>query len=154
MNFPITPETKQSGRNVMTVVRTLEMTLGTTSTVPSIAAAVRLLPIRRCRSTLSLITMASSTTIPIAIRKANMESMLSVWSVANMSIPVPSIENGMPIATQKAILRSRKSASITNTMTRPCSPFDTSMSSRSRTSIDWSAQVTSSYPGGSDASRT
>ena len=49
MNFPITPETKQSGRNVMTVVRTLEMTLGTTSTVPAIAAAGRLLPIRRCR---------------------------------------------------------------------------------------------------------
>ena len=78
MNLPITPETKQSGRNVITVVNTLEITLGTTSTVPSIAACTRGLPIRRCRSTLSLTTIASSTTIPIAIRKANIESMLSV----------------------------------------------------------------------------
>ena len=78
MNLPITPDTKHSGRKVITVVSTLEITLGTTSTVPSIAAAVRLLPIRRCRSTLSLTTIASSTTMPIAIRKANIESMLSV----------------------------------------------------------------------------
>ena len=47
INFPITPETKQSGRNVMTVVVTLETTLGATSAVPSIAAATRFLPSRR-----------------------------------------------------------------------------------------------------------
>ena len=78
MNLPITPDTKHSGRNVITVVSTLEITLGTTSTVPSMAAVTRFLPMRRCRSTLSLTTMASSTTIPIAIRNANIESMLSV----------------------------------------------------------------------------
>ena len=141
MNLPITPDTKQSGKKVITVVSTLEMTLGITSTVPSIAAAERLLPIRRCRSTLSLTTIASSTTMPIAIRNANIESMLSVWSVEYMSAPVPSIENGIPIATQKAILRSRKRASMTNTITRPCMPLEISMSRRSRTSTDWSAQI-------------
>ena len=119
MNLPITPDTKQSGKKVITVVSTLEMTLGITSTVPSIAAAERLLPIRRCRSTLSLTTMASSTSMPTAIRKANIESMLSVWSPANMSAPVPSIETGTPIATQKPIFRSKKSARRTNTIARP-----------------------------------
>ena len=73
-----------------------------------------------------------------------MESILSVWSVPNISIPVPSIEKGMPIATQKAIFRSRNRASSTNTMVSPCRPFEISISSRSRTSTDWSAQVTSS----------
>ena len=144
MNLPITPDTKHSGRNVITVVSTLEITLGTTSTVPSIAAVVRLFPMRRCRSTLSLTTIASSTTMPIAIRKANIDSMLSVWSVPNISAPVPSIENGIPIATQKAIFRSRNRASITNTMISPWKPLLRSISSRSRTSIDWSAQMANS----------
>ena len=38
MNLPITPETKSSGMNVITVVITPDTTDGTTSAVPSIAA--------------------------------------------------------------------------------------------------------------------
>ena len=38
MNLPITPETKSSGMNVITVVITPDTTEGTTSAVPSIAA--------------------------------------------------------------------------------------------------------------------
>ena len=47
INFPITPETKHSGRNVITVVVTLDTTLGATSAVPSIAAGTSFLPSRR-----------------------------------------------------------------------------------------------------------
>ena len=112
--------------------------------MPSIAACTRPFPILRWRSTLSLTTIASSTSMPTAIRKANIESMLSVWSPANMSAPVPSIETGTPIATQKPIFRSKKSARSTNTIARPCVPLESSMSSRSRTSTEASAQVTSS----------
>ena len=38
MNFPITPETKNMGANAMIVVVTEAVTLGMTSTVPSMAA--------------------------------------------------------------------------------------------------------------------
>ena len=78
MNFPITPDTKRSGRNVRIVVITPETTEGTTSAVPSIAAWIGPFPIFRWRSTLSLTTIASSTSIPTAMRKANIESMLRV----------------------------------------------------------------------------
>ena len=78
MNFPITPETNKSGRNVITVVITPDTTDGSTSAVPSIAAWVGPFPILRCRSTLSLTTIASSTSMPTAMRNANIESMLSV----------------------------------------------------------------------------
>ena len=144
MNLPITPETNKSGMNVITVVITPDTTDGSTSAVPSIAACTRPFPILRWRSTLSLTTIASSTSMPTAIRKANIESMLSVWSPANMSAPVPSIDTGTPIATQNPIFRSKKSASSTNTIANPCVPLESSMSSRSRTSTEASAQVTSS----------
>ena len=47
MNFPMTPETKNSGTNAMMVVATLENTLGRTSVAPSIEACKFDLPIRR-----------------------------------------------------------------------------------------------------------
>jgi hypothetical protein len=65
----------------MIVVATLENTLGRTSLAPSIAACKFDLPIRRCSKMFSPITMPSSTTIPTAIKKANMVNMFSVSPV-------------------------------------------------------------------------
>ena len=48
MNFPITPSTKKNGMNAMIVVLTAVITDGMTSTVPSIDAVMKSLPINRC----------------------------------------------------------------------------------------------------------
>ena len=76
------------------------------------------------------------------MRKANIESMFRVWSPANISAPVPSIDTGTPIATQKPIFRSKNIARMMKTIASPCVPLERSMSSRSLTSTEASDQVT------------
>ena len=78
MNLPITPGTNSSGTKATIVVATDATTEGSTSWAPSTAASKRVLPIWRCVKMFSPITMASSTRMPRAIRKANMESMFMV----------------------------------------------------------------------------
>ena len=52
----------------------------------------------------------------------------------------PSIATGMPSATQKAVRRSRKNASISTTKSRPIMPFESTISNLLRTYFDTSLE--------------
>ena len=60
----------------------------------------------------------------------------------------PMIERGTPIETQIASLRRRKSASRTNTSTKPPMPFAIRIESRFFRISDWSSQTVIEMPSG------
>ena len=75
--------------------------------------------------------MASSTTMPSPIKKANMVSMLIVSPETHITAQVPSSEMGIPTATQKARRSCKKTISVMNTSTSPWMPFRVSSDRRS-----------------------
>jgi len=123
MNLPIIPSICDRGRKAKTVVSTAMITGTATSRVPSMAAAVRLMPRSRRVKTFSPTTIASSTTMPSTTMKANIEIMFSEAPQAGMIQNPPMKEIGMPMATQKARRGCRKRARQMKTSTRPIVPF-------------------------------
>ena len=88
---------------------------------------------------LSLITIASSTTMPMAMMNANMVSMFNVWPANNSTAHAPNSETGMPVATHHAVRKLRNNAKAMNTSTIPCRPSSINRCMRSSTSIERSA---------------
>ena len=81
--IPAIPEIMVSGRNTHSMVRVDAITEIPTSAVPCTAASLGFSPRSRCEVTFSSTTMASSTTMPIAMDRALMEMILSVLPVPN-----------------------------------------------------------------------
>ena len=81
--MPVMPVTKVKGKNTATVTNVVTMTESHTSLVPYLAASRGRLPRSMCLVTFSRTTMASSTTIPIAMERDESEIMLSDSPVAN-----------------------------------------------------------------------
>ena len=81
--MPAIPETIVSGRNTQSIVRVEAMTEIPTSDVACTAASLGFSPLSKCVDIFSKTTMASSTTIPIAIDNADIEMIFNVFPVAN-----------------------------------------------------------------------
>ena len=80
--IPAIPLIIVKGMNTQSIVRVEAITEIPTSAVPWTAASLGFSPLSRWVVTFSRTTMASSTTIPIAIERADMEMMLRVFPVA------------------------------------------------------------------------
>ena len=80
--IPTIPETMVSGKKTQRVVVVEPMMDPATSAVPLTAASLGLSLLSRCLEMFSRITMELSTTIPIAIDKADIEMMFRVLWVA------------------------------------------------------------------------
>ena len=81
--IPVIPLTKVNGKNTATVTNVVTITDSQTSFVPYLAASRGRLPRSMCFVMFSNTTMASSTTIPIAIERDDSDMMLSDSPVAN-----------------------------------------------------------------------
>ena len=80
--IPIMPPTMVSGRKTQSMVSVEAITEIPTSAVPWTAASFGFSPRSICDVTFSSTTMASSTTIPMAMASEDMETMFSVLPVA------------------------------------------------------------------------
>ena len=81
--MPAMPEIMVRGRNTHSMVSVEAMTEIPTSAVPCTAASLGFSPRSRCEVTFSSTTIASSTTMPMAMDRALMDMILSVLPVAN-----------------------------------------------------------------------
>ncbi len=123
MTFPMVPEPRSSGQKATTVVRTAKTTGRPTSIAPSTAPSRAARPSSCLRKTFSPITIASSTTIPSTVMKANREIMLMDTSnLGRTKIPAAK-EIGMPKVTQKASRRFKKTPSRMLTRIKPMAMF-------------------------------
>ena len=93
--IPDIPETRVRGRNTASIVN-VEATMEIpTSSVPWIAACLGFSPLSKCVVMFSNATMASSTTIPIAMERADIDMIFNVLPVANRYTRDASNEIGM-----------------------------------------------------------
>ncbi len=76
--MPLSPDTKTSGRKTATVVNVEAMTAVPTSAAPKTAASRGLWPSSMCRVMFSRMTMALSTTMPMAMLRLISETTLMV----------------------------------------------------------------------------
>ncbi len=85
-------------------------------------------------------TMASSTTIPSASRKANVETMLIVWPVPYTTRNAPATATGTPMRHPEGQPKLQEQAQDDEHQDQPHGrPFVVSVSSRSVTRNDWSS---------------
>ncbi len=80
--IPVIPDTKVSGKNTATVTSVVTITESHTSLVPYLAASLGRLPRSTCFVMFSSTTMASSTTIPMAIEREDKDIMFNDSPVA------------------------------------------------------------------------
>ena len=116
--MPAMPEIIVSGRNTQSIVRVEAMTEMPTSEVPCTAASLGFSPFSRCEVTFSSTTMASSTTMPMAMDRALMEMILSVLPVANRYSSEASRAIGMLSTTMRVPLRRPRKRNTTSITTR------------------------------------
>ncbi len=90
--------------------------------------------------------MASSTIIPITIITAAKVMLLIVCPINEAIIIVAPNVNGIPIATQTALLASRNTKSIIRIRINPNSPFIAIKDKRLRTSMDASSIIANLIP--------
>ena len=84
--MPAMPEIIVSGRNTHSIVSVEAITEIPTSAVPWTAASFGFSPLSKCVVTFSRTTIASSTTMPMAMERADIEIIFSVLPVANRYI--------------------------------------------------------------------
>ncbi len=78
INTPISPDMMRSGKKANIVVEVAVRTAGNISVAPFIAASFGGSPLSRCLYIFSATTIASSTSIPRAIRAPNKESIFKL----------------------------------------------------------------------------
>ena len=114
---PAIPVTIVNGKNTASIVSVDATTDTATSFVPCTAALLGLEPRSMCVVTFSSTTMASSTTLPIAILKQDNEIVLSEPSVIRRYMNDAISENGIVIPMMTVALqrpRNMNTTSITN----------------------------------------
>ena len=124
---PNLPPTATSPKKAMIVVVVAANTGRAIRRAAVSAASIGPSPLRARLSACSPTTMASSTTIPKVMIKANNEIMLMVMPAAYMIASAASIAVGIPAATQKAVRAFKNRNSKISTSPRPLSPFSSSM---------------------------
>ena len=114
--IPAIPDTMVRGRNTQSIVRVEAITDMATSDVPWTAASFGFSPLSRWVDMFSSTTIASSTTMPIAMESADMDMMFRVLPVAKRYTSEPRSAIGMERTMMKVALhlpRNRKTTSIT-----------------------------------------
>ena len=147
-SFPIIPGNARIGKNAATLVRMANARGTATSLAPCTAASGNAMPCCICSKIFSPAIMASSTTIPSAIIKANIEIILMDTSAAGINSKAPKNAVGIPIVTQKARRYSRNRLSNTRTSTRPMAAFFINRPTRWLYVSPSSSVTISSTPGG------
>ena len=113
---PVKPPCIPIGMYTATRVTVIAMTGETSSRAPSMAASRGVRPSRRCRSTFSTTTMASSTTRPTESTMASSVSRLRVKPNICIKNMLPMSDTGIAITgirTERAEPRKRKITTIT-----------------------------------------
>ena len=116
--MPAMPVIIVRGINTHSIVSVEAITEIPTSAVPCTAASLGFSPLSRCDVTFSSTTMASSTTIPMAMDRALMEMMLSVLPVAKRYIREASRAIGMDSTTMRVPFRRPRKRNTTSITTR------------------------------------
>ncbi len=138
-NAPTTPWRSASGANTTTVV-TVVPTMGEASDLaPSVAAAIASRPSCRFRAMASIMTIASSTTSPMATAMPPSDIRLSVCDAMRIPMKVMASVTGTVSAAMSPARKSRRNRAIVSAQ----SAMPTTMASRtlaidSRTSDAWS----------------
>ena len=154
--LPILPLIWVSGRNAAIVVITPNVAGVTTLLTPRTVVRIGPSPSSECSSFSfseyidSPMTMASSTTTPSTMRNPNADMTLIDKSRPGRGkkVSAPAKEIGMPIATQKAKRKLRKTISETNTKSTPIKPLRPRRDKRSRMLTEPSSQLVNSSPSG------
>ena len=108
INIPISPLSKSIGKKAKTVVSVAAKTAGNISAAPTIAASLLSIPSSMCLYMFSATTIASSTSIPRAIKAPRSESILILSPINSVAIKPIIKLTGIPTATTIAIPRSIK----------------------------------------------
>ena len=83
------------GTNTAISTSAMPISAPPTSSIVRCAASLGAMPARRCRSTFSTTTMASSTTMPIDSTSANIDRLFSEKPNADITASVPISDTGM-----------------------------------------------------------
>ena len=149
---PVRPVANASGANTEVSVSVIATIAKPISRAPLIAASLRGMPSSTCRKMFSSITMASSTTRPIASTMASSVSVLIVNPNAYIRPKAPISDTGIVTIGMSVARRLRRKKKMTSTTSTIAStivsntdPIDFSMNT------DVSYETISLMPGGSDA---
>ena len=115
---PTTSGMNSSGINTATSEKVSDIRVKPISPAPANAACIGDLPISRCRATFSSMTMASSTTKPVAMVSAISVRLLTEKSIRYMKAKVPTSDSGTATLGMMVAEGLRKNAKVTST-TRP-----------------------------------
>ena len=126
MISPMMSEMISSGVKAAMVVSAELITGAAMRRAPPSAAARASRPARRRASACSPTTMASSTTMPMAMMRPNRLIILIDWPLTSMTAMVAKREIGIPAATQNATRARKKTNRIRTTRTRPPRPLRSS----------------------------
>ena len=137
-----------SAKKATAVVSAPKVTGPATARTPAMAAAGPRRPSSRCFAMLSPTTTASSTTMPAAMKNANIVSELMLMPAKSKNTIEPRKAMGMPIAIQNAKRRSKITSSVRNTSTTPTATLRPIVERRSAISWFSSSQSITWVPGG------
>ena len=111
---PMMPGMKNSGMKAASSDRLIEITVKPICRAPSMAASIRPRPRSRFFCTLSIITMASSTTNPTEIVTAIRDRLSSVKPKAHMAAKVPAMDRGTATPAASVGVARRRNTSTTS----------------------------------------
>ena len=120
---PVRPVANASGANTEASVSVIARTANAISFAPWIAACLRGMPSSMCRKMFSSITIASSTTSPIASTIASSVSVLIVNPNRYMSPNAPTSDTGIVTIGITVARRLRRNRKITSTTSPIASPI-------------------------------
>ena len=144
------PQASSKGNNAkkVTIVVSAPTSTGpATARTPAMDAATPFCPSSRCRAMLSPTTTASSTTMPVTTKNANIVSWLMLTPAASKNTSAPRNEMGMPMAIHRAMRRSKIASRSRNTSTAPMTALLAMTDIRSEIHFGTSSQSETRAPG-------
>ncbi len=146
---PVRPVAKASGAKTEASVRVIATIANPISRAPRIAASRRGIPSSMCRKMFSNMTIASSTTSPIASTIDSSVSVLIVKPSTYIRANAPISETGIVTIGINVARRLRRKKKITRTTSRIASPIERNTLKIERSmNTDVSYATTSFMPGG------
>ena len=150
MNLPAPSGKKNKGKKAKTKTPVDPKTAIVISLVPSIAASLRLLPMRKCRAIFSTTTIESSTNSPNVRMKPATTSWLRLNPYADIASNPDAIESGIDIITMTDA-RQPKGNSVMRTKNNAMPKSRASSFKRFLISLLWSNWMTASMSGGNNS---
>ncbi len=112
---PTTSGMNSSGISTATSEKVSDIRVKPISPAPLSAACIGVSPISRCRATFSSMTMASSTTKPVAMVSAIRVRLLTEKSIRYMKAKVPTSDSGTAMLGMMVAGMLRRKTNVTNT---------------------------------------